>query len=127
MGWPSDNDNDQRDKATAQDRYYAHLVYLRSHRDERNAIRLAQLEEQGPPPPEPGDGARGWLKWHNRHTPSTDEFAALLSRLAAEGLLTSDDIVAYTGEVTADSVAELTARIHAIDDITHAHGQTGES
>ncbi|WP_109526927.1 MULTISPECIES: hypothetical protein [Nocardia] len=127
MGWPSD-DEDQH-TPTAQDHYYAHLVYLRSHRDERNAVRLVRLEEQGPPPPEPGDGARGWLRWHAhaRHAPNADEFTALLSRLEDEGLLTSADVTAYAGKVTADSVAELTARIHAIDDISHAREQAGRS
>ncbi|WP_405180062.1 hypothetical protein OG225_01295 [Nocardia sp. NBC_01377] len=120
MGWPSD---DEHDNPTAQQHYYSHLVYLRSYPDERNAIRLARLEDEGPPPPEPADGARGWLRWHTRHLPSTDEFAGLLSRLEAEGLLSSNDVASYADKATADSVAELIAHIHAVDDITQARQQ----
>ncbi|MET7767518.1 hypothetical protein [Nocardia sp. NPDC005366] len=126
MGWPSDDDEDQR-KPTAQDHYYSHLVYRRSHRDERNAIRLVQLEDEGPPPPEPADGARGWLRWHTRHVPSVEEFAQLLTKLETDELLTSDDVAAYRGRATADSVAELTARVNAIDDIAHARRQSDPS
>ncbi len=96
-------------------------------RDEWNAIRLVQLEDEGSSPPEPADGARGWLRWHGRHVPSIEEFAQLLTKLEADELLTSDDVAAYRGRAPADSVAELTARINAIDDIAHARQQSEPS
>ncbi|WP_405179216.1 hypothetical protein OG225_35925 [Nocardia sp. NBC_01377] len=126
MGWPSDDNEDQREP-TAQQHYNANLAYLRSHRDERNAIRLVRLEEEGPPLPEPADGARGWLRWYVRRVPTAEQFAGLLSGLEGEGLLTSDEVAGYAGNVTADSVAELTAHINAVDDLTAARQQMDRS
>ncbi|MGW4369239.1 hypothetical protein ACWEKT_26690 [Nocardia takedensis] len=107
---------------TAQDDYHAHLASLRANpHDERLMGLAARLEQQGPPPPKWGDDARRWLDWYSRHAPTPEEFAQLLGRLSSEGLLTSIEAVSYATGPTADSVAELVARVQAIDAIAEAH------
>lgn len=102
------------DHGTAQSDYYGYLAQLR--RDpERNAAALARLEKAGPPPPEKGDGARGWLSWHEHHAPTVEEFTRLLERMEAEGLLTSDEVAGYVGRLAPGSVTELKARVAAVD------------
>ncbi|MGN2639046.1 hypothetical protein ACTD5D_23360 [Nocardia takedensis] len=120
MGRPSDDD-EHNGKPTAQQHYYSHLAYPHSHGDERNVVRLAQLQKDGPPAPVSADGARGWLRWHARHVPTVDEFAELLSKLEGERLLTPDEVTGYRGKVPADSVAELVAKVQSVDAIADAH------
>ncbi len=111
---------------TPQDDYYAHLASLRGNpSDERLMGLAARLEEQGPPPPKWGDGARRWLDWYTRHVPTPEEFAQLLGRMSSEGLLTSEEMVSYVGGPAADSVAELAAKAQAVDAIAQAHQNRG--
>lgn len=123
MGLP--DDQGPWDRRTDQDDYYSHLAYLRGNpNDERLMGLAARLERQGPPPPKWGDDARRWLDWYTRHIPTPEEFAQLLGRMSSEGLLTSAEMVSYVGRPAADSVAELAARVQAIDAIAQArHGE----
>ncbi|MGN2641155.1 hypothetical protein ACTD5D_34335 [Nocardia takedensis] len=107
---------------TAQDEYYGCLGFLRSlPNDERMAAFAARLEQAGPPAPVWHDSARGWLNWHIRYVPTVEEFAQLLERLATEGLLTSVEAASYTGTSAAEAVAEIAAKVQAIDAISRAH------
>ncbi|MGW4365474.1 hypothetical protein ACWEKT_07495 [Nocardia takedensis] len=109
------------DRRTTQDEYYAHIVRLRANpADERLMALAARLEQQGPPPPSWNDDARRWLGWYARHVPTPEGFAQLLGRLTSEGLLTSAEAVSYATRPAADSVAELVARVQAIDAIAQA-------
>lgn len=113
-------------RRTDQDDYYSYLAYLRAHStDERLMALAAQLVAQGPPPPKWGDEARRWLDWYTRHVPTAEEFTQLLGRMTSEGLLTSAEMVSYVGKPVADSVAELVARVQAIDAIARARQGEG--
>ncbi|WP_405181542.1 hypothetical protein OG225_10710 [Nocardia sp. NBC_01377] len=113
---------------TTQDDDYTHLACLRGNPDDERLIgSAASLKQEEPPPPTWGDEARRWLDWYTRHVPTAEEFAQLLGRLTSEGLLTSIESASYVRRSPADSVAELTARVHAIDDIAHAQQQSDRS
>ncbi|MGW4366186.1 hypothetical protein ACWEKT_11115 [Nocardia takedensis] len=65
------------------------------------------------------------MDWYSRHVPTPEEFAQLLGRLSSEGLLTSGEMVSYVGRPAADSVAELVAKVQAVDVIAQAHRNRG--
>ncbi|MGV9611355.1 hypothetical protein [Nocardia xishanensis] len=84
MGWDLDNSEDD-DGQTDQQAYYAHLVFLRRCGKHDTAAKLSA----GGPPPITADGARGWLRWGEHHSPTAQELAQLLRRLHTEELITA--------------------------------------
>ncbi|GAD87069.1 MULTISPECIES: hypothetical protein [Nocardia] len=92
MGWDRDN-TDYDDQGTEQQRYYAHLDFLRRAGKTAQADRLAA---GGPPPPRKADGPEGWLAWHEHHPPTPEELDKLVDRLLDAGQITASQLTGHT-------------------------------
>ena len=91
------------DSVTPQQSYYGQLGFLRRYMPQA----VARFTAGGPPPPMTADGARGWLVWHEHHTPTVEELARLLERLQDEGLVSAEQADQYTGHATAETITAL--------------------
>ncbi|MBH0780522.1 hypothetical protein [Nocardia bovistercoris] len=115
----------QFDGETAWHRYHRVSNRLRSSNPE--SATLAQMAAQGPPPPPTFDPVPPWLDWYTSQPPTPVVFSFLLVRLHFDGLLSSDEVDAYAGRATADSMAEIKATLQARAQIAAAHHAQGDS